>query len=166
MEDKINDVARRLKYLRTVAGLTLEEAALKLDTNKSTVNRYETGKQIPDIKYLFKHEEVFGRSAEWILSGHESDETSFSLKEKQYIELVGMVATVLSKTLSDRGLKLKWQHSGQVFKFLFQLSLEFVHEGSICLDPQFQSEANEELMHQLKTHIEGLFTFISDDIFE
>lgn len=166
MEQRFNEVAARLKHTRISNGYTLDDAARIMGVNKNTINRCETGKQIPDISYLFAFEQFSGQSAAWILTGVEVDETAFSLKEKQYLNLVEAVASVLARTLFDRKLKLKWQYYGKVLKLIFQLSLEFTHEGSIDLNPNARDTMQEELTFQLEPHIDSLFELITGDIFE
>lgn len=167
INDRLKGVASRLKHMRvTEHCLSLEEAAKKLGINKSSLNRYEMGKQIPDAKFLFICESAYGRSAEWILSGQESDETSFSIKEKQYLILIEYVAIILARTLHEKGVVLKWQYYGKVLKMLLCLSLEFTHEGTLLPSSDDSESFFDELSNKLKPQIDDLIIFVSEKIFE
>ena len=166
IDEQLKGVALRLKHVRVAElGLSLEEAAKKIGVNKSTMNRCEIGKQIPDIKYIFQFEEFSGKSAAWILTGSEVDETSFSINERSYIKLIEVVAKLLARTLSDKKMILKWEYYGFVVKLLFQLSLEMVHEGVINLNSNDDELLFDDLAHELRTDINGLFNLIKDDMF-
>lgn len=56
-------IGDRIKYYRKMAGLTQEELALKIGTQKQAINKYETGKvtNIP-IERFQKMAEVLGVS--------------------------------------------------------------------------------------------------------
>src|ERR1039457_4566413 len=114
IDEQLKGVASRLKHVRvTELGLSLEEAAKKLGVNKNTISRCEIGKQIPDIKYIFQFEEFSGRSAAWILTGSEVDETALSLKERNYLNLVEAVTTLSSRTLTVKEVQLRWEYYGK-----------------------------------------------------
>lgn len=166
MEPRLLEVAGRLKQARLLKGATLDDAAQTMCVNKNTINRCETGKQVPDVSYLFAFEKFSKRSVAWILTGSDVDESSFSLKERQYQNLVEVVATVLAQTLAEKGVTIKWQYYGKVMRMLFKLSLEFVHEGSISLDFDDTSRLQHEIETELQKEIENLFVFITEDIFE
>ena len=165
-DEQLKGVASRLKHVRVAElGLSLEEAAKKLGVNKSTMNRCETGKQIPDIKYIFQFEEFSGRSAAWILTGIEVDETAITLKEQNYLILVDAITTLLARTLKFKKVQLRWEYYGKVVKMLFHMSLNLVHEGVININMSNEDWLLEDLSHELQSNIDDLFYMIKEDMF-
>lgn len=59
--------AKRLKELRTESHLTQQELADKFYLNKSSISRYEQGKQMPEIDQLQKLAEFFDVSIDYLL---------------------------------------------------------------------------------------------------
>ena len=68
-------IGNRLKKIRTVKGLNQEEIAIILESNKTSVSRYETGKAYPDIYTLKKYSDFSGVSIDYII-----DTTNSKLK--------------------------------------------------------------------------------------
>lgn len=163
-EDKLDGLARRLKQSRTDKGLSLDEAAAVLGINKSTINRCETGKQVPDAKYLFQFEEFAGKSSAWLLSGSEVDESACSLREKRYRILVEAVSALLARTLAERKLKVKWRYYGKITRILVQLSLESVLEGNLDTDINDDIWLQSELAKKLQSHIDSMLELIEREV--
>lgn len=59
-------IADRMKELREDHGLTKNEMAKRLEVNKSTISRYETGEISPSIDILIKAREIFGVTVDWL----------------------------------------------------------------------------------------------------
>ncbi len=65
MESTVNE---RVKMLRTKLDLSQNDFAQKLGSSLMTVSRWETGSKIID-KNLFRMNQVFGVSVEWLKNG-------------------------------------------------------------------------------------------------
>lgn len=58
-------LGRQLKQLRKQAGLSLDEAAKKLDCSSSRLDRYETGQQVADVMWVRGMLDLYGVSESW-----------------------------------------------------------------------------------------------------
>lgn len=58
--------ARRIKELRTKKGLSQEQLAKIINIDRTTINKYESGKNKPN-RYVGKLADLFGVSADYIL---------------------------------------------------------------------------------------------------
>lgn len=166
MDPRLLEVAGRLKSARIVKRATLDEAAQVMGVNKNTINRCETGKQVPDVAYLLAFSEFSERSVAWLITGAEVDETSFSLKERQYHNLIGVVSSVLAHVMAEKNKRIKWQHYGKVVKLLFRLSLGLMHEGTICFYDEDTSDLEAQLEQILRKEIDNIFALVDENIFE
>ena len=61
------DIGDRIKQIR--GGLSREEFALKIGTDKSTVQRYENENNIPKGDILLRIHKIFGTNITWLLTG-------------------------------------------------------------------------------------------------
>jgi transcriptional regulator with XRE-family HTH domain len=87
MEQTVNE---RIKMLRSKLNLSQNDFATKVGASMITVSRWETGSSIP-MKNLYRINEVFGVSLEWLKDGEgelefsQSDETNqVTWKEKAF----------------------------------------------------------------------------------
>lgn len=60
------DFSNRLKMLRKENNISAEELAQKLNINKSTISRYETGKTDPYLPFVIKIANYFNVSIDWL----------------------------------------------------------------------------------------------------
>lgn len=58
---------KRLKLIRLERGLTLEEIAKGIQSNKSTLSLYESGKRKPEYAMIKKVSEYLGISADYMI---------------------------------------------------------------------------------------------------
>lgn len=56
----------RLRELRKEHNISAEELAKKLNVNKSTISRYETGKTEPYLPFVIKIANYFNVSLDWL----------------------------------------------------------------------------------------------------
>ena len=61
-------VGAKLKMLREMQGLSLDDVAKALDTNKSLISNYESGYREPSIKNLIKLATKLNTSTDWLLN--------------------------------------------------------------------------------------------------
>lgn len=92
-EHALEGLGERLRYARE--NKTLDEVAGIMGCNRVSVSRYESGRQIPDAAYLLKYAASVKRSAAWLLTGVEVDETALSVKEQHYITLAKTTSCLL-----------------------------------------------------------------------
>lgn len=59
--------AKRFKQERMKKGLTQKELAIKFNTNKSNISRYENGYSIPKVKSLQNYADFFNVSIDYLL---------------------------------------------------------------------------------------------------
>jgi transcriptional regulator with XRE-family HTH domain len=62
------ELGNRLKAVRTTLGLTLEELAKEIDTNKVNLSRYESGLVTPNNN-LYYHLALKGINLNWLFTG-------------------------------------------------------------------------------------------------
>lgn len=158
----LKGLASRLRVAR--GGRTLDEIAKFIGCNKASISRYESGQNIPDVAYLLKFSDLTNRSASWLLTGIESDETAFSIKEGHYLSLAKAVSCMIEKEQQENGVRLKWQSCGDVFKMFFQLAIELSREGCIDFGGK-DSSVYEDLESRLESHLKQFFKVITKDIF-
>lgn len=63
----MNYFHKRLKELRQLKGLTLDELARALNTTKTTLSRYENNKRIADSDFIIQASQFFCVSSDYIL---------------------------------------------------------------------------------------------------
>jgi len=68
--------AERLKELRNKKGINQEELAKKFLLNKSSISRYENGKQLPEIDMIDKLADFFEVSLDYLMGKVDSNEPS------------------------------------------------------------------------------------------
>ncbi len=63
----MNEFYRRLRELRNLKSMTLDELAKELKTTKTTLSRYENNKRTADSDFIVNACEFFGVSSDYIL---------------------------------------------------------------------------------------------------
>ena len=89
--------AERLKCIRLQRGLTLEDIAVGIQSNKSTLSQYETGKRKADQKMIIKISEYLRISADYMLGL--TDNPGGTIKREKtttYHQLSGLLREFLS----------------------------------------------------------------------
>lgn len=76
--------AERMKKLRKVAGLTMEELAEEIEISPCSVYYYEHCKHIPNIVMLIKYAIYFGVTADYLLGLDERAKNKRMSEEKYY----------------------------------------------------------------------------------
>lgn len=66
MENK-SKISERLKELRNKKGMTQEELAQNINTSRSNIANYETGKNNPSVEMLEKLSEIFNCSMDYLM---------------------------------------------------------------------------------------------------
>jgi len=160
-EKALSGIGDRLRFAR--GQKTLDDVANFMGCNKVSVSRYEACRQIPDVAYLLKYAEFVKRSASWLLTGDEPDETALSQKESSYILLTKITASILEKTLQRKKLRLNYKSAGNVFSMLFKHAIILTHEGATSCGDDGEIYADIEI--QLEDFLDDLISVVSEDIF-
>lgn len=63
----MSSISSRLIELRESMKLSQIEMSKKLDVNRSTISRYESGIIRPDLDMLLKIKDMFGVSLDWLV---------------------------------------------------------------------------------------------------
>jgi transcriptional regulator with XRE-family HTH domain len=79
-------LADRMRELREDHGLTRLEMAKRLEVNKSTITRYESGDMNPTIDMLLKIRETFGVTIDWITGVDTDGEDKYIPAVKECIQ--------------------------------------------------------------------------------
>jgi transcriptional regulator with XRE-family HTH domain len=77
-------IGNRICTLRTEAGLSQEELALKLFVTRQAVSKWERGRSMPAIDILSELTELFGVSLDFLLDQAEYEETDYEGMLKSY----------------------------------------------------------------------------------
>ena len=93
------DLGKRIRKLRTGAGLTQSDLAEKLEIKKSTVSAYENGDRKPNKDTVIKIAYLFNVTTDWLLGLDERDEvidlTGFSDRDIRIIRQ--FIASIVGK---------------------------------------------------------------------
>lgn len=96
----MNNFHKRLKELRTLKAMTLDELAKALNTTKTTLSRYENNKRIADSDFIVEACRYFCVSADYILGLSDNPLSVDDLMCQKRISLDGMsnedISTVYS----------------------------------------------------------------------
>lgn len=63
----MSNFSKRLRELRNLKSLTLDDLAKELKTTKTTLSRYENNKRTPDSDFIINASEFFCVSSDYIL---------------------------------------------------------------------------------------------------
>lgn len=80
--------SERLRQLRQLRHLTLDELAVSLESTKTTLSRYENNKRIPDADFIVKAAGYFKVSTDYLLglTSHPTRVDDFLIKKHYYID--------------------------------------------------------------------------------
>jgi len=109
IEGEVARISRRIRRLREVAGLTLQELAERSDLATSTVHKVEGGQMTPSVAVLLKLARGLGRSATELMqdSGYRADVIHRRAAERTETGVRGkMRVERLSADLRDPALEM------------------------------------------------------------
>ncbi len=114
--------SERLKLIREQRGLTLDDIAMGIQSDKSTLSQYETGKRRPNHEMIIKVSEYLGVSADYLLGLTDKEDGKLkSEKMIKYHQLSGMIREFFSDsntTQADKDSLFKdvnniyWKYKG------------------------------------------------------
>lgn len=70
MREKDSNIVRNLKIARENAGLTIEQAAKKMNSSVDLIERCENGRMIPVAVWLQQYADAYGVTYEWLETNH------------------------------------------------------------------------------------------------
>lgn len=78
----------RLRLLRQMKHMTLDELALALETTKTTLSRYENSKRVPDAEFIVRVAQFFKVSSDYLLqlSSHPTRVEDLLNRRHYYVE--------------------------------------------------------------------------------
>ncbi len=78
----------RLRQLRQMKHMTLDELAIQLETTKTTLSRYENNKRVPDAEFVVKVALYFKVSSDYLLqlSNHPTKIDDLLIKRHYYVD--------------------------------------------------------------------------------
>jgi transcriptional regulator with XRE-family HTH domain len=147
----------RLKNLRLAKGLTLQQVGDVLGISKVSVSTWESGKTNPDRKRLEKLVELYGTSANYLITGIEEDSSNLSNFEKVPFcrwETIKFGFTVPKDDSWITPLHCKPSKSAFATRYIASSSLGWqtpgIPAGSILIvDPGIQSGAGDYIIVEL-----------------
>lgn len=95
---KMKDIKDRIKELRDETGLTRAELAQKLEINKSSVTRYETGEMRPTLDIMIKIHNIFGVSLDWLAGLETGENIQYDMLIKECVDS-GITSDKLKKAI-------------------------------------------------------------------
>jgi transcriptional regulator with XRE-family HTH domain len=81
---------QRLRQLRQLKHMTLEELANALETTKTTLSRYENCKRVPDADFIVKVSKYFKVSSDYLLSLSNNPATVEDLMHRKHYYVDGL----------------------------------------------------------------------------
>lgn len=85
-------IGDNIRYLRKMAGLSQNQLAKKLDIKQASVSNWESGKTLPDTKYLSKLMEVFSVSMDALFSNEQHRELDSIRVIRNAVPILGNIA--------------------------------------------------------------------------
>lgn len=94
----MKDIKDRIKELRDETGITRAELAQKLEINKSSVTRYETGEMRPTLDIMIKIHDIFGVSLDWLAGLETGENIQYDMLIKECVDS-GITSDKLKKAI-------------------------------------------------------------------
>lgn len=109
-DDVRGEIAGRLRRAREASGLSQGQVARKLDLHRPTISEIEAGRRRVTVDEVGVFAELYGVSAEWIMSGQVSGQDT----NDERLALVARQLSKMSDADLDRllGLLKMLRHSG------------------------------------------------------
>ncbi len=87
MESQLNlvEIGKRLKKLREEKGFTQSKLAKMFACKRESISNYENGKQLFKTERLLDYMQVFGVSADYILTGKEPQNLENFIREIKFV---------------------------------------------------------------------------------
>ena len=85
-------IGDNIRYLRKQAGYSQQQLAWKLDIKQASVSNWESGKTIPDTKYLSKLAEIFSVSVDYLFLDEPRRELDSVRVIRNAVPIVGEIA--------------------------------------------------------------------------
>lgn len=82
MNEQIKQIAERLRGLRDALDISIEEAAGKVNVEKSEYEKYESGESDIPMNFLFQVAQTFGVEISALISGDEARSTAYYVTRK------------------------------------------------------------------------------------
>lgn len=121
MDDLKNTVARNLRDLRTITGLTQGELAQRLNYSDKAVSKWERGESLPDVQVLKQLADMYGVSVDYLLASEHKpnniseDAVQTIKKNRLIITLLAVSVVWLVATIAFVLLKLLLKNTSQVW---------------------------------------------------
>jgi transcriptional regulator with XRE-family HTH domain len=152
MEDKITEIAERIRFLRTLIGRTPEDMAKATGESVETYLSYENGQQDFPFGFLYHCAETLGVDIVEILTGENPHLTGYNLVRKggglpitrkrgfDYFHLAARFKNKLAEPFLVRAPYREAEqsqpitlsaHAGQEFNYVVSGRLRFVFEGHL-----------------------------------
>ncbi|MFD6697859.1 MULTISPECIES: helix-turn-helix domain-containing protein [unclassified Microbacterium] len=139
-------IGRRIRQLRTAAGLTLEQLATAIDRAPSQVSMIETGKREPKLTQLQLIARVLDTTIDQILAEQPLDERAAMeiaverAMKGQTFQALGIAPFRISKTVPDEALRALLALHGEIDKL----------RDERAATPEEARRANVELRHLMR----------------
>jgi len=88
MEDKIREIAGRIRELRLVTGFSVEEMAERTGISTEEYEQCEAGNRNLSIAFLYRCVLIFGVDFSDLLEGHSPKLRSYALPEKARVNVL------------------------------------------------------------------------------
>ena len=150
METKISEIAQRIKELRIILSLTVEELSQATGVSVEVYNKFESGTEDFSFTFLYKCADRFGVDMVELLTGETPHLTGYtivrggrglSIKRRKGFDYVHLAHNFQRKMAepflvkapcreSEQGGPVEMNvHAGQEFDYVLDGSLRFVYEG-------------------------------------
>lgn len=150
MEPKINEIAQRIKELRSILNLSVEETAEAVGITAEEYEKYESGKSDFPFTFLYKCAEKFGVDMVELLTGENPRLSGYTIvrggrglpiKRREGFEYSLLAHTFKNKTAEPFLVRAPYReseqskpvemnvHAGQEFDYVLEGSMRFVFEG-------------------------------------
>jgi len=146
----MNTIGERIKYLRILNKLSMEEFAEKIGANKSGISFYESNKYEPSAKNLVLLSQQFNVSTDWILTGKGKgpDEAAIDCldyKTQQEPEGFEQTLNFLSNIINEGKISRE-----DLIKMLFELQYEIQQEDDNPIYQEFVSQYEFDLLQNYR----------------
>lgn len=152
MKDIVKDVGFRVKDLRELSDISIEEIAKKLNISNEEYIMYETGKKDISVSILYEISQVLNVDMSLLVSGEETRMHIFSITRSGKGVLIEKRDGYVCENLADRFIHKKLEtmtvtvepnddkpplnsHHGQEFNYVLEGSLNlYIHDREIILN--------------------------------